>query len=266
MWQLNEKNFPKEVAEFFPDIDNPEATNKKTFDRLNQKGHFKFTKEKNFAWVLKDSQFPWMPLDIEFPWQDMLIEAKKVREYFIGHRVSGKSGTYYDANRGWLALPIHGISETHTEGPGAYGYSEKTAPYKWTKIADMCPITTKFFKETYPCKEYYRVRFTILQPGGYILPHTDGEHNTLWFVNLVLSNPSGFYFKLKDHGYIPFAPGRAMMLDTCGTHALVNLSNEERIHMIVHGMPLREKGFQDLTLKSYKKVCENPELFWKFPK
>ena len=38
-----------------------------------------------------------------------------------------------------------------------YGYkSNKEAPYKWTEIADMCPITTNFFKEVFPYREVFQ--------------------------------------------------------------------------------------------------------------
>lgn len=232
------------------------------YEKLKKKGAFKLGKEATFTQIMTQSKLPWMPLNLKFPRAAMLKEALAVRDRFIGHRVGGQKG-YYDSNKGWLALPIHAISVKHTEHPGAYGYTEKTAPYQWTEIADLCPITTRFFKETYPCKEYYRVRFTILQPGGYIRPHTDGKDAMLWYINLALSNPKGFYFKMKGHGYVPFEEGKAMMLDTTNIHALVNLSNEERVHMIVHGMPLREKKFQIMVKKSYQEMCKAPTRFYK---
>ena len=62
---------------------------------------------------------------------------------------------------------------------------------------------------------------------------------------------------------MPFADGRAFILDVSRKHAVINMSGEERIHMIVHGNPIRNEGFQDLITRSYAKVMRNPDTFWK---
>ena len=42
--------------------------------------------------------------------------------------------------------------------------------------------------------------------------------------------------KMKGHkGFVPFAPGSAIMLDVGNTHAVYNNSDVDRYHIIVHG-------------------------------
>ena len=64
----------------------------------------------------------------------------------------------------------------------------------------MCPITTKFFKEVFPYKTYYRLRFMLLEPQGYITPHIDADINKLSPINIALNNPNGCNFKMKEIG------------------------------------------------------------------
>ena len=77
-----------------------------------------------------------------------------------------------------------------------------------------------------------------------------------------LGNPDEFYFKMSDKGCVPFQNGRAYILDVSNEHSVVNLSNQERVHMIVHGHPIRESGFQELIERSYGEMLKNPESFY----
>jgi len=58
--------------------------------------------------------------------------------------------------------------------------------------------------------------------------------------------------KMEGHkGYVPFAPGKALLLDVGNTHAYINKSTEERYHIIVHGT--RAKEYEELVIRSYEK-------------
>ena len=254
--------FPDVFQDYFFDLDQRTKINQDTLERLQADDRLKDGPERNVTWIMQHSHLPWMPLSLAFPHQEMLKEAENVLDRFQYHRTDGEPGTYA-GNKGWKAVCLHGIEWDKTHTPSVYGFSEKTAPYKWTEIADLCPVTTQYFKNVYPCQEYYRVRYIMLEPGGYIYPHTDGNHGLLWYVNFALNNPKDFHFKMKGQGYLPFQPGKAMMLDTFNEHALVNLSSEPRIHMIVHGMPLKEVGFHKIVEQSYTDLCQNPDLFWR---
>ena len=52
-----------------------------------------------------------------------------------------------------------------------------------------------------------------IEPGGYIMPHEDGEGRIFGPLNIAINNPQGCGFYFKDHGEVPFKQGRGMFLD-----------------------------------------------------
>lgn len=178
-------------------------------------------------WIMNHSGLPWLQLQVQLPYQEMALEALRLLDKFVEHR--GGIG------RGWRSLCIRGIDEEKTRSPRHYGYSEESAPYTWTSVADECPVTTAFFREDFPLGRLFRVRFMLLEPGGYIAPHRDTETNFLSAINIAITNPHGSFFKMKNKGLVPFEAGRAFLLDVGNEHSCVNLSEEPRIHIIVHG-------------------------------
>jgi len=203
----------------------------------------------NFSDILKLG-LPWLELDLEFPFREMHEEAKAVRDLFVSHRYDDSAGA--NTHKGWNSLCIHGISSQYTNHYTSYGYkSNEETPYKWTEISERCPITTKFLKETYPIEEFYRVRFMLLEAGGYILPHVDMEKNILSPVNLALNTPKECIFKMENDGIVPLETGKMVMLNVSNTHAIWNKSSEDRYHMIIHGK--QNEAFRALGKKSYEK-------------
>ncbi|SVA47588.1 uncharacterized protein METZ01_LOCUS100442 [marine metagenome] len=191
---------------------------------------------------------PWLPLDIEVPYQEMLEEAIKIKHLFVSHRDQDVQGGY--RHKGWKSLCIHGISLEKTNHFTEYGYkSNEETPYVWTNITKYCPITTNFFKKIYPISNYFRVRFMLLEPGGYISPHVDTEKTSLSPVNIALNHPKNCLFKMEKYGIVPMKPGVVMLLDVSNKHAYINKSNEDRIHIIVHGKPTKE--FKKIVEDSY---------------
>lgn len=201
-----------------------------------------------FKEIIKNSGLPWLRLDLEFPYEEMLKEAKALKDYFVAHRNNDEY-----RHEGWKSLCIHGISAKHTNHYTSYGYTcNEQTPYKWTEIAEQCPTTVKFLKETYPCDTYYRVRFMLLEPTGFISPHTDMSKHRLSPVNLALNHPEGCMMKMKEYGLIPFVPGSAFILDVANEHAYINTSNEDRFHIIIHGNYKSNKQWTELIERSYE--------------
>jgi len=196
---------------------------------------------------------PWLELDIDIPHQDMLQEAIGLKEEFVKHRDQDNGGGGGYRHKGWRSLCIHGIDPTKTNHFTQYGYnSHEETPYDWTEICARCPITHEFFKYYFPFDDYYRVRFMLLDPQGYITPHEDSDEHRLAPINIALNNPEGCNFKMKGHkGYVPFAPGKSLLLDVGNTHAVYNNSDEDRYHIIVHGKITKE--FKELVEHSYAK-------------
>ncbi len=253
MRSLDER-FPSELREFFGDLSemprSQERVNRSFLDRHQGIP----LRDQSFAWALSKSGLPWLELDLKFPFQEMLREAKAVLHRFVAHR-DRKDG--YDSE-GWSAVCLHGISAEKTRDFRAYGYaSDEEVPYHWTDVADLCPITTHFFRDVYPCPKYYRLRYVKIAPGGFILPHVDRKESMLWETNFALQNPVGHFFKMEGHGCIPYRDGSAFILDVSRRHAVVNLSDEDRIHMIVHGSPLRTEGWQEMIDRSFEKYLSS---------
>lgn len=208
----------------------------------------------NYNWITKESNIPWLPLDIELPYSKILEEASTIKDLFISHRDKDLKGNY--SHKGWRSICIHGIDEYKTNHYTQYGYkSNEETPYKWTSIAEKCLETTKWLKNIFPMDQYYRVRFMLLEPGGFILPHKDSNTNQLSPINIALNHPEGCIFKMEKHGVVPMKPGTVMLLDVGNTHAYVNKSKEDRIHIIVHGKPTEK--YKELVERSYKKICQN---------
>ena len=205
------------------------------------------TEVSSFSWITKDNKTPYLPLLVDGPWQEILTEARNVNHLFVPHRNDGHSS-------GWSSLCLHGLGMQITDAPGAYPeyrdipYDE--LPWKWTELADLCPITTEYFQKIFPYKNYQRLRFMKLDAGGYITPHNDGNTFTLSAVNISLNNPIGCNMVLQEIGIVPFNPnGGVMAFNTSYEHSVWNNSNEDRYHMIVHG--LWNHKWNKIILESY---------------
>lgn len=204
-----------------------------------------------FDWIRKESGLPWLSLDISVPYEEMLEEAKSIKERFVSHRSGDIRGGY--THRGWKSLCIHGIDEHKTNHYTSYGFnSNEDTPYTWTKAADLCPITTNWLINKFPYDKYFRVRFMLLEPEGFIAPHKDTNINILSPINVALNHPTGCIFKMKKHGVVPMKPGTVMLLDVGNTHAYINKSTEDRYHIIIHGIPTQE--YKTLVEKSYNNI------------
>lgn len=207
---------------------------------------------KPFNWIIKESGLPWLPLDISLPYEEMLEEAKALKSRFVSHRSNDAPGGY--THRGWKSLCLHGISDEHTNHYESYGYkSNEETPYKWTESSELCPITKNWLLNSFPMKEYYRVRFMLLEPNGFIAPHTDGTNNSLSPINIALNHPENCIFKMKNYGVVPMKPGVVMLLNVTNIHAYINNSTIDRYHIIIHGSSNIE-NYRNLVEKSYDKL------------
>lgn len=199
-------------------------------------------------WIIRSSDSPWLEiLGIDAPYKEMLKEARNLKDLFVFHRGEENS------HRGWKSLAIHGISADKTNVPETYGLDPSKVKYKWTEIQDRCPITVKFFKTVFPYREYQRVRFMLLEPQGYIAPHSDHHESFLGTaVNISLNNPVGCNL-VTELGTMPFKDsGSAFLFNTFFKHSVYNDSTEDRFHIIVHGA--WNNDFSKLILNSYNKL------------
>lgn len=189
-----------------------------------------FEHEESLEWFIFNSFLPWIELDLRVPYKEMYKEAFLLKNRFIEYRESN--------SKGWKSLCIHGLSSDqiydYTSYPEYKNLDQNLVPYKWTEISSLCPTTTKFLKDSFFNVRFFRVRFMLLEPGGYILPHTDMPKKILAPINIALNNPVGCNFKMKGYGIVPFKSGKAFILDTSNEHVVYNNSDKPRIHLIAH--------------------------------
>ncbi len=172
------------------------------------------------------SGLPWLRLDLPFDAAAMLSEVRALDSRFVTHRAS--------TGRGWSSICLHGLGEGMTQSAKKYGYADDlNAPLDWTKAADECPAIRAFL-QSIPVRRFHRVRIMKLAAAGYILPHSDTSCSKLEPINVALNQPPGCFLKMERHGIVPFEPGTAFLLDVSNRHAAVNLSDEDRYHLIIH--------------------------------
>lgn len=178
------------------------------------------------------SNAKYLKLDLYVPFQEMAVEARALRDHFILYRENDEY-----AHKGWWSLPIHGLGIDKPASWDAYGYASPNEAAKdlhWTEIADQCPVTVNWLKNIFPSKRYGRVRFMLLEAGGYISPHRDTVHSVPEPVNVALTNHKDCVWKWGDGTTLDFPPGTAYAMNISYEHSVYNNSDEDRYHLIVH--------------------------------
>jgi hypothetical protein len=241
---LNLFNFPSELVNFINE--NKQAKNSykhKLFSTLAVKNLLKLRFEIGL---------PYLNLEIQYPEKGLVQEALNMYPYSVSHRSS-------ERHLGWRSLCLHGLSAEKTRSFRSYGYSSnENAPYGWTWAANKAPATQNFIINNIPMKKFFRVRWMFLEPGGYILPHSDYEIKDspeppgLSAINIAIIQPENCHFVMKDWGELPFQSGKALYIDNSQTHALVNFSAQVRVHLIIHGVP-DFLNFENWVLGSFEK-------------
>ena len=192
---------------------------------------YKFPEQFDPKWLVMESGWPFFRLSAldDQPWKEMYAEAESLIDKFHVHRD--------EYGKGWRSLTLHGLNED-TQTLDSYGDRQETIKQlDWTWVAEKCPITKKFLTDVWPAEYLNRVRFMLLEPGGYILPHQDraDEEKRLSVCNISLNNPEGCEFVMKEQGRVPFDDnGSAFLMDISNVHSVWNRSDKPRIHMIIH--------------------------------
>jgi hypothetical protein len=194
--------------------------------------NFKYPDMFDPKWTIMESGWPYFRLSAldNQPFKEMHKEAEGLLEHFKAHRE--------DYGHGWKSLTIHGLNDD-TQSLNQYGENRREVldQLDWTWVADRCPVTKKFLSDVWPAEFLNRVRFMVLEPGGYILPHQDrsDDQKRLSVCNISLNNPDECEFIFKNHGKVPFSDnGSAFLMDISNVHSVWNRSNTPRIHMIIH--------------------------------
>lgn len=175
--------------------------------------------------IKNEMKLPWLELDIDVPVQTIMEEFENVKNQLVYHRADDQLLT--ETHKGWRSLTIYGINPSVTE--------DTEGNHAWTSVADQCPKTKQWIENTFIINNNTgRIRFMVIDPGGWILPHKDRDIHQLKEINVAITNPKGSIFRMLERGNIPFEPGKAFILDIANRHMLHNNSNELRLHIILH--------------------------------
>ena len=193
-------------------------------------------------YLISDSKY--LKLNLDIPYKEMAEEAKNLREQFILYRAT------YETN-GWYSLPIVGLSSAQPYSWELYCETVRDAANKmhYTDIAEHCPVAVNWLKNTYPSNQYARVRFMLLEAGGKIEHHIDTEHSVLGAVNIALTNEPECKWHWEDGESLAIMPGEAYLMNLSYSHSILNESNMDRYHIIVHHYDSTDE-YKELVLKS----------------
>lgn len=205
-------------------------------------------------WIDRECHVPSLRMDLEIPHHEMWQEAQACLPHFVKHRE--------ELNPGWESICLHGLSAQQTEDVYRYGIQDRAqAKFKWTEIADQCPVTVNWLREHWPMEIYHRVRFMLLRPGGFIQPHNDMDGKRgLSATNVALNHPKGCEMVLENYGTIPWHEGDVRRLDIGVNHSVYNGADENRYHMIIHGNVGNQfHRYNELLVRSYLKARDRGE-------
>lgn len=192
-------------------------------------------------WIRNKSGLSWLNLQISIPFEQIYQEWLTVSNLAVAHREGDSMGSI-SGHRGWKALTLHGVSPEIT--------THSDLQHGWTSIGDSCKLTKQWLEKNFIIEKAGRIRFMLLEPGGYILPHADTKNSSLGPVNVAITNPGGAEFHMLNRGKVPFVPGTAFMLDLSNQHWVFNQSSLPRLHIIVHALPR-----YDIIERSYANLC-----------
>lgn len=192
-------------------------------------------------WIRNKSGLAWLNLEMSVPFEQIYQEWLTVSSLAVAHREGDSMGSV-GGHRGWKSLTIHGVSPEIT--------THNDLQHRWTSIGEACKSTKQWLEKNFILEEAGRIRFMLLEPGGYILPHADTDKSSLVPVNVAITNPVGAEFHMLNRGKVPFAPGLAFMLDLSNQHWVVNQSSLPRLHIIVHALPR-----SNIIERSYANLC-----------
>jgi len=205
-------------------------------------------------------EFPgfYLKLNLQLP-EESINEVQDVfnEDFFVKHR--GKNHT------GWMSATIHGLDGDwyKTMSGKQYGYTGDSDPsinWTWTEIAEYCPETVRWLKEEFPSDTFRRVRFMLLEPGGYILDHSDynprngppSKGPIMNAFNCCITQPDDCALvNTKSEISVPFNPLDVYCFNNNVNHHAYNNSEENRFHLIVHNHEYRDDFFK-LFIESFE--------------
>lgn len=196
---------------------------------------------------------PFLELPFLAPHQEIFAEILACKDLFQPHRKSL-------VPMGWSSLAIRALGGdmAKTDHHSTYGANEaQDLDFAWTEAAQKFPCLIHFLNQFFYIEDAHRIRIMALDPGAKIELHSDAPNEScLVATNIAITNPDGCSFysdvycsthQLPLKTKVPFAPGKAMLMNIAKPHFVENLSSEVRYHVIVHA-DLKTSGKELLEL------------------
>ena len=178
----------------------------------------------------RDSSTEYVQMDFDVPVSTILQEYESVKDKLVIHRPD-------DGYKDWCAVTLYGFDSDKTNSHWEYDRRKKRPAI--TDVGEQCPKTIDWVKSL-PYARIDDVRFLVIKPKGYITKHIDvPERNWLEPLNICLSYPAGNKFVLNNKE-VDYVPGMPLVLNIHYEHYVENNSQEERIHLLVHGKKKQE--------------------------
>lgn len=196
-------------------------------------------------WIISKSGLSYLELNLPVPCNQIFQEWLAVSDQAVTHRAEESiSQKFFYGHVGWKSLVLYGKHSTAT--------SDSQKPFDWTDIGKLCPFTQSWLMDNFVIDETTgRIRFMLLESGGHILPHIDRPNKSLSEINVAITNPPGCDFRFLNYGNVPFASGRAIMLDVSNEHLVYNGSDRSRLHIIIHGKLKNKKIIEESYASRY---------------
>lgn len=226
--------------------------------KLNGLPSLTMTDEEIAMWILQGGAGAWIELDLHIDYKKFFDEYNTVKDMFVPHRDNSTGEGTHD---GWEACTLHGIEWDKTNVWEIYDYDNEPE-YKWTAAGVKCNEIQKFFNSL-PCQSFARIRFMKLAGGGWISPHNDKPDsainwNTIFEhplpINIAVDHPHNCHMIVKDNGIVPFANGKAFLVNIFNDHSVINWGSQDRIHIIGHLLVGNKKSeYCTMLANSYRK-------------
>ena len=178
----------------------------------------------------RDSSVEYVEMNFIVPTNAILREYQNVKDKLVIHRPE-------DGHKDWYAITLFGFGADKTNSHWEYR-KKREKPFV-TEIGERCMGTLQWVRSL-PFARIDDVRFLVIKPKGYIAKHIDvPERNWLEPLNICLSYPQGNKFVLNNKE-VHYVPGMPLVLNIHYEHYVENNSDEERVHLLVHGKKKQE--------------------------
>ena len=169
-------------------------------------------------------------MDFDVPVKQILTEYELIKDKLVVHRPE-------DGHKDWCAVTLYGFDSDKTNSHWEYDRRKQRPGI--TDVGERCPRTIEWVKSL-PFARIDDIRFLVIKPNGYIAKHVDvPERNWLEPLNICLSYPEGNKFVLNNK-QVDYVPGMPLVLNIHYEHYVENNSNQERVHLLVHGKKKQE--------------------------